>query len=94
MIMGFFGGRKTAKFVDRKQIVPMDNIVPSDIVHLNNREQEILRLLAKGLSTRKIAEEIHLGSETVIWYRKRLHKKFKVHSTVELVFKAVEQNIL
>ena len=94
MIMGFFRGRKTATFADKKQIVPMDNIEPSDIVHLNNREQEILRLLAKGLSTRKIAEEIHLGTETVIWYRKRLHKKFKVHSTVELVFKAVEQNIL
>lgn len=72
----------------------MENVSTSNLVHLNRRELEILRLLAKGLSTRKIADEIGLGSETVLWYRKGLHKKFKVHSTAELVYKAVEQSIL
>ncbi|MBR1569139.1 MAG: helix-turn-helix transcriptional regulator [Bacteroidales bacterium] len=69
------------------------NMQPSEI-KVTGRELEILRLLAKGLSTPKIAEELKLGTETILWYRKGLHRKFNVHSTVELLFKAMELHII
>ena len=47
---------------------------------LNGRELEILRRIAKGQSSTQIAEALHLRPNTILWYRKRLHLKFDVHS--------------
>lgn len=58
------------------------------------RELEVLRMLAKGYSSTKIAAEMGLRRKTIVWYRKGLHIKFDVHSTTELLVKAIEKNIL
>lgn len=39
---------------------------------LSQREQEILRLVEKDRSNREIAQELHLGINTVKWYLKSL----------------------
>lgn len=49
-------------------------------VDLNDREKAIARLLVEGKSTKEIAEAVHLGVNTVLWYRKRLYAKFDVHN--------------
>ena len=51
-------------------------------------------MLAKGYTSTKIAESLGLKPPTVMWYRKRLHKKFKVHNMAGHLFKAMEQKIL
>ena len=61
---------------------------------LTARESEILALLAKGKSSKAVASELNLSPETIIWYRKQLHRKFGVHSTAELLMKAVEYQLL
>lgn len=61
---------------------------------LNGRELEILRRIAKGQSSTQIAEALHLRPNTILWYRKRLHLKFDVHSIAELVVAATEQGII
>lgn len=63
-------------------------------IAVTSRELEILRLLAKGYSSTKIAGEMGLRPETIVWYRKGLHIKFDVHSTAELLVKAIEKDIL
>ena len=70
-----------------------DEITPEK-VSLTRRELDVLRLLAKGYTSTKIAESLGLKPTTVMWYRKRLHKKFKVHNMAGLLFKAMEQKIL
>ncbi|MBQ9451632.1 MAG: helix-turn-helix transcriptional regulator [Bacteroidales bacterium] len=70
-----------------------DEITPEK-VSLTRRELDVLRLLAKGYTSTKIAESLGLKPPTVMWYRKRLHKKFKVHNMAGLLFKAMEQKIL
>ena len=63
-------------------------------VIVTDQELAILRLIAAGQSTNRIAETMGLKPPTVMWYRKRLHEKFKVHNTAELLMKAMEQKIL
>jgi Response regulator containing a CheY-like receiver domain and an HTH DNA-binding domain len=47
---------------------------------LTDQEKAIARLLVEGKSTKEIAEAVHLGVNTVLWYRKRLYAKFGVHN--------------
>lgn len=63
-------------------------------ISLTDQEVAILRLIAAGQSTNKIADTMGLKPPTVMWYRKRLHKKFDVHNVAELLYKAMEQKIL
>lgn len=37
---------------------------------------------------------MNVRPETIVWYRKQLHLKFDVHSTAELLVKAIEQKII
>jgi DNA-binding NarL/FixJ family response regulator len=52
------------------------------------REREVVHLLAKGLSSRKIAAELQISFHTVESYRKHLLQKFNARTTVEMVLKA------
>ena len=59
-------------------------------IKLNDRELQILELVAEGLSVKEIADRICLSPETVKWYRKKLLTKFDVSSFIVLVNKAKE----
>ena len=61
---------------------------------LTEREVDILKCIAAGMSTAGIAREMGLKPTTIMWYRKRLHLKFNVHTAMELVYKAAEQRII
>lgn len=63
-------------------------------VKLNDRELEILRLMAQGKTTAQIADEIFLSAETVKWYRKKLFAKFDVANAAELIRKVTEEKII
>lgn len=61
---------------------------------LTARELGILRSIAQGLTTPKIAEELHLSTETVKWHRKRMLAKFSATTSAEMVKRAMEAGIL
>lgn len=63
-------------------------------IKLNDRELQILELVAEGLSVKDIANRICLSPETVKWYRKKLLAKFDVSSFIVLVNKAKEMGLL
>jgi class 3 adenylate cyclase len=52
---------------------------------LTERELEILRLLAEGLSDREIAQKLVLAQGTVKWYNKQIYSKLDVHSRAQAV---------
>lgn len=62
--------------------------------HVAKRELEVLQLLSRGYNTPRVAAEMNVRPETIVWYRKQLHLKFDVHSTAELLVKAIEQKII
>ena len=52
---------------------------------LTPREQEIMRLLAEGLSTKEIADKLFISPKTVENHRANIMNKLDLHSTHELV---------
>jgi DNA-binding NarL/FixJ family response regulator len=60
-------------------------IVDSAYGALTPREQEVMRLLAEGLSTKEIAERLFISPKTVENHRANIMNKLGLHSTIELV---------
>lgn len=58
-----------------------------DPASLSLREKEILRLLAKGMSTHEIAQQLCLSINTIQTYRKRLLLKMEAKNVAELISK-------
>ncbi len=61
---------------------------------LTDRELEILKLIAEGLTTQKIAEKLFLSVNTIETYRKNLLLKFTTPNMAGLIKKAFEFGIL
>ncbi len=60
----------------------------------NERELEILRLMADGLNSREIAQHLYLSVGTVRWYLKQIYSKLNVHSRSQAIAQAREINLL
>ncbi len=60
---------------------------------LTERETEILRLVAKGLSYKQIAERLVLSHRTVQNHVQNVLNKLQLHSRVELVRYAIKQGL-
>ena len=60
---------------------------PLDV--LTNRELEVFRLVGEGLSTKEIAERLHLSIKTIGTYRENLKEKLNLKHFTELVKVAV-----
>lgn len=54
-------------------------------LHLTPRQAEVLELLERGRSTRQIAEELHLSTETVRNHIRHLFRAIGAHSRLEAV---------
>ncbi len=52
---------------------------------LTPREQEVMRVLAEGLTTKEIAEKLFISRKTVENHRSNIMSKLGLHSTMELV---------
>ena len=61
---------------------------------LTRREQEILVLLAQGLSTKQVAEKLFISPKTVENHRSNILCKLNLHSTLELVRYAARLGII
>ena len=61
---------------------------------LTERETEILRLTAKGLSFETIGELIDISPHTVVAHVKKIYRKLAVHSRGEAVYEASQMGLL
>ena len=74
------------KASERKQV--------SDDNKLTNREVEIVRLIEKEYSNKKIAEELFLSERTVETHRKNIFRKTKTNSVIGLIKYAYEHKLV
>ena len=65
----------------------------ADAPRLTERETEVLRLVAKGLSYKQIAERLFLSHRTVQNHVQNTLRKLQLHNRVELVRYAIEQGL-
>ena len=71
-------GRRTA-------VSPLDSLSP--------RERQILKLVADGYSSARIAEMLHLSPKTVDTYRSRLMEKLNISDIASLVKFAIQHGL-
>lgn len=53
------------------------------------RKQEVLALLASGLTMKQIAQRLHLSDSTIKWHVTQLHKRYQAVNTAHLVALAI-----
>ncbi|WP_244526881.1 response regulator transcription factor [Pseudozobellia thermophila] len=59
-------------------------------LNISSREEEVLRLIANGFSSKEIADILFISNHTAISHRKNLIEKFQVRNTAHLVKKAAD----
>lgn len=57
----------------------------SEEVSLSNREMDILRLIADGLTNHQIADKLFISTHTVVTHRRNLLQKINAKNTAELI---------
>lgn len=62
--------------------------------NLKDRELDILRLMAHGLTNSQIANQLYLARETVRWYNKQIYSKLGVRNRTHAVTRAQELGLL
>ncbi len=63
-------------------------------IHLTKREQEILELLAQGLSTQEIADQLNISFRTVERHRSNLLLKTNTNNSLKLLVFAIKNNLV
>src|SRR5580704_3760273 len=62
----------------------------SAVDNLSDRELEVFEMIGRGLTTRAIADRLHLSARTVDTYRERLKAKLVLANAAELHYRAVQ----
>jgi DNA-binding NarL/FixJ family response regulator len=75
-----------AKRADERQSVPTPR--------LTERELEVLKLVAQGMSNREIASELYISENTVKNHVRNILEKLHLHSRMEAVVYAVREKLL
>ena len=63
-------------------------------VELPEREKEVIKLIAKGYSSKQMADMLKLSPRTIESHRFNIMKKLEVSNSVEAVSKAIEAGIV
>lgn len=61
---------------------------------LSRREEAVLKLVAQGHSSKKVASMLNISYRTVETHRQNIKHKLDIHSTAELAKYAVEQGLV
>lgn len=75
-----------AESVAKPEVEEFSDITP--------REKEVLELVARGYSTKQIADQLSISNRTVETHRVNMLKKFKASNSAELIKKAIELNLI
>jgi len=70
-----------------------ESIYSKTLSRLTARENEILDLAVKGMTTAEIAQHLYVSTQTVRSHFKNIHTKLKVNSRTEAVVLAIKQQM-
>lgn len=68
-----------------KQANSTSNDIYKNKALISPREEEVLKLVADGFSSKQIANKLFISNHTAITHRKNLIEKFKVKNTAQLI---------
>ena len=74
-----------------QRMISNPRVTPDPGPVLTNREVEVLRLVAKGMAYREIADELYVSHRTVQNHVQNVLRKLQLHNRVELALYAIEK---
>lgn len=92
----FLDASVARQVVERLAGLPGNQIKIADAAYesLTRREQEILRLIAEGQSSKEIADRLSISPKTVENHRTNIMAKLDLHSTMEMVRYAAKLGLI
>ena len=78
----------------KKMIQDSSQTEQNTMQELSNRETDVLKLLAKGLANKEIADKLNISTHTVITHRKNISQKTGIKSISGLTIYAVVQKLV
>ena len=94
IITVFEGGKYFSPIITNILAESFSKPEPSDLGEITPREKEVLELVAKGNSTKQVADILGISIRTVESHRINMLKKMKVNNTAELIKKTVAMKII
>jgi two-component system response regulator NreC len=67
---------------------------PADLSDLTKREQEVLALIAEGLTNKQIGEQLGISPKTVARHRDNITQKLNLSSRAELTRYAIQKGLI
>jgi DNA-binding NarL/FixJ family response regulator len=89
-----FAPAATQRLLDRFAISATTPAMERKLEHLTEREREILRLIANGLSNAELAEQLHLSETTVKTHVSSMLRKLGVRDRVQAVIAAYDAGLV
>lgn len=83
---------KVLDLILEKQVQPEEQ--DCSPTNLTQREAEIVALIAKGISTKEIADRLCLSLHTVYTHRKNIMKKLSINSVSEMILYAMNAGLM
>lgn len=71
-----------------------DEVIPTKVPDLTEREFEILKLYAEGKSAMEIAKQLFVSTKTVGTHKQNIMEKLNLKSTVDMVKYAIKNGIV
>jgi DNA-binding NarL/FixJ family response regulator len=66
----------------------------TSVVHLTDKEKEVLQMLAEGSSSKEIAQRLELSFHTVNVHRNNIMRKLNLHKSADLVRYAIKEGLV
>lgn len=95
MLLGIVAGRPALSPKIARRLLDHFRPETNDMaVGLTDREEEVLTLLAKGLTVRSVAEFLEISPNTAAGYVKTIYRKLNISSRAEATLEATQRGLV
>ncbi len=95
-IHSVFAGEKVVNpsIAGKMALAKIDNLQPSPLEALVNKELEVLMMTVRGVPIKEIANRLHINHKTIHSYRCRIFEKLSISNDVDLTLLAIRSGLI
>jgi DNA-binding NarL/FixJ family response regulator len=85
---------KGKRYLSQDVVLALRKSSGQEIPAVTRREREVLELIAKGMTSNEIAQQLYVSITTIHTHRKSLLSKFNLNNTAALIRTAIDHNLI